>query len=122
MRKLVISVLLTFVCVLAAIAALCGGKPEWIAPTSPSPATPGGTVTFRVALDQPASGNQSVSISVDTPSLFSSLPSSVTVLNGQTSATFQGTLSNTATGYFTIMASANGEAVDCEVGIAEPPK
>lgn len=119
MRKMLASLLLTVVLSLVAWAALCTGRPEWILPVNPYAAIPGNTMTFQVALEEPASGTQAVSIGVDDNSLFSSLPSTVYVQNGQTTTTFQATLSTSATGSFIIAASANGEAVDCEVVVQD---
>jgi len=121
MRKRFAPILMILALTLTAFAALCPVHPEWIAPGTSAPG-PGSTITFLVALNQPASGAQAVAISVDNPSLFTSIPSTVYVPNGQSSATFQATLTSTASGGFTVLASANGQAVDCDVYISQPPK
>lgn len=105
---------------LTAYALTCSGKPEFLVQTSPSgPASPGQTITLQVGLDRIVSGSQSVAIAALNSNQYSSLPSSVIVQDGDSTAFFQATLSTTASGLATIVVSANGESVGCDVEVED---
>lgn len=107
-------VALTFL--VAALLAACPIKPNFIVKTSPTGSPSAGqTVTLQVGLNQPATGTQAVSIAASDPSQFSSLPTTVFVADGQTTQTFQATLSSTATGGCNVEASCNGFSANFEV-------
>lgn len=73
----------------------------------PSNPNPGDTVSVEVELTGTVSSNQAVAIS-GTPGFWSSLPSSVTVLQGNSTVTFYATIDpNTQTGG-AVTASCNG--------------
>jgi hypothetical protein len=120
MSKNTLILILSLVSSLALALSLCGTKPQFIVKVSPSgDLLPSQTVTFRVGLDQVVSGNQVVNLSTTTPSSFSSFPSTVTVTNGNSTATFQATLTSTPGGSIDVEASCNGESVDVEYPVVQ---
>lgn len=116
-----ISVTLLFViCLIGSILAVCSVRPNFIVKTIPTgPPSAGQTVTFQVGLNQPAVGFQAVSISASDPSQFSSIPSTIYVANGQTTQTFQATLTSTASGSITVTAACNGYSTEEEVEVQD---
>ena len=113
MNKHTLILVLSLVSSLALGFSLCGTKPQFINKTLPSGnPTPSQVVTFEVGLDQVVSGNQVVNLSTSTPSQFSAFPTTVTVTNGNSTATFQATMASTADGSFQVQASCNGESVN----------
>lgn len=123
MNKHTFILVLSSLCAVSAALSFCQGKPQFIHQTWPlsSPA-PLQTVTFEVSLDQVVSGTQVVNLSTSTPSRFTSFPSSVTVTNGNSTATFQATLSSAVGGGLQVEASCNGESAGYEIAVVEPPK
>lgn len=120
MSKNTLIVVLLAVSAFALGIARCGGKPDYIHKVWPTGyPLPSQTVTFEVGLDQVVSGTQVVNLSSPTPSNFSSLPPTVTVTNGQSCATFQATISSSATGSVEVEASCNGETVGIQFAIAQ---
>lgn len=73
----------------------------------PSNPNPGDTVSIDVELTGNVSANQAVAIS-GTPGFWSSLPSSVTVLQGNSTVTFSGTIDSNAQTGGSVTASCNG--------------
>ena len=96
----------------------CTVKPQFIVKTAPAGLpSPGTTVTLQVTLNQPANGTQAVSISAWNRSHFSSIPTSVNISNGETTATFQATLATNASGFVLVEASCNGHTVSYELEV-----
>ena len=78
-------------------------------PDTPT-AAPGANLGWQVTLDQPApSGGQAVALSSPTPTEIS-VPATVVVPAGATSVAFSTTLSNTASGTLSVVASCNGSS------------
>ncbi|HVT11604.1 MAG TPA: hypothetical protein VHE55_05010 [Fimbriimonadaceae bacterium] len=75
---------------------------------NPTSVRSGGTMLCTVTLDNTTDGDLSVNISPSDGSLFSSIPSSVTVSSGDDHVTFYATLTSSASGAFSMAASANG--------------
>lgn len=73
----------------------------------PSNPNPGDTVSIEVELTGTVSANQAVAIS-GTPGFWSSLPSSVTVLQGNSTVTFSGTIDPYTQTGGSVTASCNG--------------
>jgi hypothetical protein len=71
----------------------------------------GATIQCTVACDSVASVDTDLAISASNSGLFSSLPSTVTVPQGESSVTFTVTLASNASGFWTLSANANGETV-----------
>ncbi|HWA83248.1 MAG TPA: hypothetical protein VG820_07450 [Fimbriimonadaceae bacterium] len=84
-----------------------GGRPVVFA-VNPTSVHSGGTMLCTVTLDSTTSQDLSVNISPSDGSIFSSLPSSVTVSSGDDQVSFYATLTSSASGAFSIAASANG--------------
>jgi hypothetical protein len=78
---------------------------------TPTSAIAGQTVLCTVTCDSTASVDTDISISASDSTLFSSLPSSVTVVAGHDSVSFYATLSNSASSFFVLSASASGTTV-----------
>lgn len=112
--------LLFVLCLVGTLLAVCHVRPNFIVKTLPTgPPSAGQTVTFQVGLNQAAVGSQAVSIDASDPSQFSSIPSTVYVANGQTTQTFQATLTSSASGSITIEASCNGYSAEEEVEVQD---
>lgn len=104
----------------SSILALCAVKPVFIVKTLPTGAPSAGqTVTFQVGLNQPAVGSQAVSIAASDPSQFSSIPTTIYVANGQTTQTFQATLTSDASGSIAVTAACNGYSTEEEIEVQD---
>lgn len=122
MKHVPLSVLLLVVAALAFSIPLCQPRPLFVNQTSPAGfPSPGQTITLQVGLDQTVSGSQVVNIATSNSSQFSSIPSTVTVTNGNSTVSFQATLSPYAAGEVSVQASCNGEVAVADISIAENP-
>lgn len=114
-RKLVLTSIFAVATVMAI--ARCGVTPIFLN-ASPSVVMAGSSTTFTVGVSSTApTGGQVVTITPDDPANFSSIPSTVTVLAGQTSAQFQATTSEDSAEDVTVTVSCNGGSRDREITV-----
>lgn len=75
---------------------------------NPNPVEAGSEPTFTLILGSAALNNQTYTISTNSPSSFDYLPSTVTILQGQSYVTFNGNVASTASGSVTVSATRSG--------------
>lgn len=111
-------------CLLAALSVLCvnslavapdrtGEVPHRVR-VFPSNPNPGDTVTIEVELTGTVTANQPVAIT-GTSGFWSSLPSSVTVLQGNDKVTFQGTIDPNTQSGGSVTATCNGRSAGANI-------
>jgi hypothetical protein len=76
--------------------------------TTPSSIQAGATINVYLEMDQASVGDTTVTITPSSSTTFSSIPATVTVPNGQTTLTFQATVTSSASGMVSVLAEANG--------------
>lgn len=94
----------------ASVSAPGSGLPNVVS-VDPGLVKQGDTVLVTVGLDSAPDTDETITISSSNSSCFSSLPSTVTALQGETSVCFYATISTTAYGMPTVSASAQGLSV-----------
>lgn len=82
-------------------------RPIFMSPSDPNP-YPGEVVSYTVGFSMPALAPGSITISSTTMGNFSALPSQVSYNTGDQSATFWGTVSQTASGSIQVTAAMPG--------------
>lgn len=85
-----------------------GGVPIQVAVTPGSGLEGGDIVLVTVTMSEAPVGNQTITISTSQPGMWQSLPTTATVLNGQTTVQFYAQFTTNAQGVVRVSAAANG--------------
>jgi|GEM_PF-5092954 len=114
-RNLKISVVFGLATLATLVLARCTIIPAFLVQTDP-PHTPGpgDTLYYQVGVTPTPTADMQVAISTNDAGSFSSLPSSVTVYAGHSTANFSATLSQNPSNSFWITATANGTSTSCQ--------
>lgn len=111
-RTTKISVVFGLITLATLVLARCTVIPSFIIQVS-APPPPGSTVYYQVGVTPTPTSDTQVSISTNDPNSFDTLPSSVTVLAGHSTANFSATLSENPSSNVLVTASANGTSTSC---------